>query len=621
MERTIVSACVLGALVGFGCGGGQAGSGGSGGVGGAGGAGPIEGLVSIEVGPGDLELVVDGSMPVPVGYSAMGTFDDGSVRDITGDVRFSLDDRSLGSFNLNQLLPTTAKGGTTNVRASAGSIMGTASLLLKLQRTQNDPSSTDLPTDPSVVFDGAQVDPGMNPSLVYPNAGVLVPPNLRQLEFHVEPVDDQGVFELHFQNRVTDLTVYFTCHLPMNGGCIYTPDGEAWAWLSQSNRGGDPIELTVRATNGAGTMVGTSENLRFSFSLDDLSGAFYYWTTSGGTAIMRYDFGSQEQTEAEKFMGTEHTGGACVGCHSLSRDGTKMVAEAGGQNDGRLLILDVATSTPMVPFGSPPKSIFESWNPDGSQFVGVYADSGATDYNLLLFDGDTGASLGTIDTNSTEADPANHPDWSPDGSRIAFTRMGIKGTNQRMFKGSIEMVTRDEDGWSEATVVVPNESGKNRYYPSFSPDGDLLIFNESRCNGDSETGGECNADMDRTARLWIVRAEPGSTPVALDAANQPGVADGDENDLTNSFPKWSPFVFSRDRAQASRLEWLTFSSTRNYGLRSPPGNGTLIWMVAVEPDKALAGQDPSSAAFAIPYQDLDTSNHIAQWTERIIVVQ
>jgi hypothetical protein len=47
----------------------------------------------------------------------------------------------------------------------------------------------------------------------------------------------------------------------------------------------------------------------------------------------------------------------------------------------------------------------------------------------------------------------------------------------------------------------------------------------------------------------------------------------------------------------------------------------LIWMVAVEPDKALAGEDPSAAAFAIPYQDLDTSNHIAQWTEKIIVVQ
>jgi len=379
----------------------------------------------------------------------------------------------------------------------------------------------------------------------------------------VDPADANGLFELSFQNNIPGLKVYFDCHTPMNGGCIYTPDAQMWLWLSQTNRGGDPVQVRVRATNAAGT---------------------------------------------------------CVGCHSLSRDGAKMVAEAGGQNDGRLLIVDVATKTPMVPFGSTPKSIFESWNPDGNQFVGVYADNGATDYNLLLFDGDTGASLGTIDTGSTVADPADHPDWSPDGSRIAFTRMGIKGTNQRMFKGSIEMVTKDGADWSEPAVIVPNESGKNRYYPSFSPDGALLIFNESQCNS-GETGSECNADTDPTAKLWIVPATPGSTAIGLDRANAAGIADGNQTKLTNSFPKWSPFVFHRDKQQTTRLEWLTFSSTRKYGLRSPPGNGTLIWMVAVDPDKAIAGQDPSSSAFAIPFQDLGTSNHIAQWTERVIVVQ
>jgi Tol biopolymer transport system component len=253
--------------------------------------------------------------------------------------------------------------------------------------------------------------------------------------------------------------------------------------------------------------------------------------------------------------------------------------------------------------------------------VGVYADEGATDYNLLLFDGATGGSLGTIDTGSTAADPANHPDWSPDGSRIAFTRMGIKGTNQRMFKGSIEMVTFDGADWSDPTVIVPNQNGKNRYYPSFSPDGSLLIFNESTCDGGNETGAECDADMDETATLWIVPAASGDTPIVLQNGNAPGVADQSETRLTNSFPKWSPFVFRRDKEQEARVMWLTFSSRRNYGLRSPPGDGALIWMVAVEPDKALAGEDPSHAAFAMPYQDLNTSNHIAQWTERVAIVQ
>jgi hypothetical protein len=63
-------------------------------------------------------------------------------------------------------------------------------------------------------------------------------------------------------------------------------------------------------------------------------------------------------------------------------------------------------------------------------------------------------------------------------------------------------------------------------------------------------------------------------------------------------------------------EWISFSSTRRYGLRPPPAgtNGTLIWMAGVEPHKEADGEDPSYPAFAIPYQDYTTSNHIAQWT-------
>jgi hypothetical protein len=35
--------------------------------------------------------------------------------------------------------------------------------------------------------------------------------------------------------------------------------------------------------------------------------------------------------------------------------------------------------------------------------------------------------------------------------------------------------------------------------------------------------------------------------------------------------------------------------------------------------KANAGQDPTSVMFRLPFQNLVTNNHIAQWTERVIV--
>jgi len=95
--------------------------------------------------------------------------------------------------------------------------------------------------------------------------------------------------------------------------------------------------------------------------------------------------------------------------------------------------------------------------------------------------------------------------------------------------------------------------------------------------------------------------------------------------LTNSYPKWSPFVTRGNGSDTSKLMWVTFSSSRAYGLRPAPNlsssenpKGTLLWMAAVDPEKVAAGEDPSYPAFALPFQDLATSNHIAQWAEYLV---
>ena len=41
-------------------------------------------------------------------------------------------------------------------------------------------------------------------------------------------------------------------------------------------------------------------------------------------------------------------------------------------------------------------------------------------------------------------------------------------------------------------------------------------------------------------------------------------------------------------------------------------------MAAFDPDLAAAGGDGSYPAFALPFQDLITSNHIAQWTTEVV---
>ena len=199
--------------------------------------------------------------------------------------------------------------------------------------------------------------------------------------------------------------------------------------------------------------------------------------------------------------------------------------------------------------------------------------------------------------------------------------------NQRFYSGRIDMVSDQGNGTFGAPVtVVDAATGKNRYYPSFSPDSKLLAFNESTCPGGT-IGIDCNADSDPSATVYVVKPEAGATPVLLAKANARGRLDT-TSDLRNSWAKWTPFEFQRTTAPGSRVMWLTFSSSRRYGLRTPPtgtsseaSSGTLLWMVAIDPDLAAQGQDPSFAAFALPFQDVASSNHIAQWTEEVIQLQ
>ncbi|WP_309893346.1 hypothetical protein [Archangium sp.] len=588
------------------------------------------GLISLTLEPADALLVVEaGQTPASLSFRALGTFENGQTRDITPQVRFSSDNSFIGGFSGNTFTTYKNQGGITTVSALSGTVRGETRVRVKLQASVKDPASTTVPADASARFSGP-ASATRTPDLVYPNDGVLMPPNMRGAELHFLPGTSNTLFELAFQNDVTDIKVYLRCTQPLNGGCIYRPDDNTWLWIAQTNRGGQPVSVTLRGTDDSGTQVGTAASLSVSFSRDDLTGGLYYWTTSNGTAIMRFDFTSASQTTGEKFAGTEVAGGECIGCHALSRDGRKMVAEASGQDSGRIVLLDVGSKSLLAPYNqgasSPDKSIFESWNPDGSQYVGVYADSGATDFNLMLFDGNTGKRTRSLDGTGTSTNPVSHPDWSLDGQKIAFVRMGVKGTNQRFGRGSIQMVSQSSTGWSAPVTLVPAVDGKNRYYPAFSPDNTFLLYNESTCPTGTTSGTDCNADSDPSAKLFAVRAQAGATPIELARANAPGKRDTGTS-LTSSFPKWAPFLYQRTRDEGSKLQWFTFSSTRKYGLRNPPAgggeenaNGTLLWIAAIDPDKVALGQDPSYPALVLPIQDISTSNHIAQWTKAVVPI-
>src|SRR5262249_39483688 len=241
--------------------------------------------------PADQTLIIDGTTPATASYRATGVFSDQHREDITARVAFHLADVGLGTFNGAALATQTERGGKTLVLADAGAISGSTGLTLVLRKRASDPGSSGLPPDPGSRFQGS-VDAGRAVELVYPNDGVVVPPNLGKLEFHFRTPPANSLFELAFANAITDVKIYLRC-TPLGGGCFYLPETRVWRWIAETNRGGSPLAVSLRGTDDAGSATGVSNGLTMAFTKDDVQGGIYYWTTSGTSAIMRFDFASQ----------------------------------------------------------------------------------------------------------------------------------------------------------------------------------------------------------------------------------------------------------------------------------------------------------------------------------------
>jgi hypothetical protein len=620
--RAMRSFVLFTALLAAGC---QCGHPGPGGTGGGGGSGNAP--MSITVTPADATYTTDGISPVMAPYMATAKYADGHSEDITTKATFSLDDIGLGQFMGNTFKSVTNRGGKGNVSAILDGVTGKTTLTLVYQSVIKDPASTMLPADVDTRF-GGMTDMARAPDIVYPNDGVLLPPNLGKLEVHFLPGTGNTLFQLSIASTYTNVKIYLGCTTPLNGGCVYVPDATAWSALATANRGGDPVTLTLKGTGAMmGSTVGVSSPTSLSFSNDDIQGGLYYWTTTT-KAIMRWDFGSATQTTPDKVIDAATVGGGtnCIGCHALSPDGQKMVVEAEGSTDGRIALFNVSNLMQTTAFPAPNKSFFESWNAESTQFVGV--DDRDTDFNLRIIDGTTGMLVQSIAGTGDMAHATDHPSWAADGNTIAYAHVERNGPRavslQWPTHGAIAAVKKSGATWGTAFDIAPAIDGKNRYYPAIAPSSDFLVFDESTCSGGGNADLDCDGDTDKTATMFAATLSAGATLIPLTKANGPGKRDMGATALTNSFPKWSPFNFQRTQELGSKLQWLTFSSGRKYGLRDPrPNSGDTtvwLWMVAIDPDKVAQGVDPSYPAFCLPFQDLSTSNHIPQWTQVVVPI-
>ncbi len=159
-----------------------------------------------------------------------------------------------------------------------------------------------------------------------------------------------------------------------------------------------------------------------------------------------------------------------------------------------------------------------SWSPDGSKIA--FSRGLIEDIHVMMADGTVIANL----TNNPARDGA--PSWSPDGTKIAFT------TDR---DGLFEIYTMNSDGTNQANLT---NNGVCDSYAAWSPDGSKIAFQ----SGYPGSGGPnpCDTGVGNMVEIWVVNTDgSGLTKLTNNSAH-----DGDR-------PSWSPdgskIAFASDR--------------------------------------------------------------------------
>lgn len=561
---------------------------------------PIDAL---SIDPPTATLVVKANGPtLTQTFRAMGSVGGGAPFQVPAV--FTIDNTAPGAMSTGGTFTTNnAAGGLVNVKADYNGKSATAALTVKLEA---DEISGNVPMDPGSLFDPKTNtiipnDPTHGPSLVYPVAQTMFPQNLYRTMFDWRGGAGNNLWKLEFTSQSLTLSVYTdgvhaTCVQAGTGGKCWETVQKTWTLLALSNAGG-ATKLTVYGTdtNNKGKVY-ASAAYDFRFSKSPVPGALYYWSTTA-QGVRR---GTLADLAPSNFLTPAEADNNCVACHTLSRNGKRLAADVGGEN---LWVVDVVKSIP-------PPRVFTSYNnakipnawatfnPDTTRVVS--ASKGV----LRLLDGTSGAPVGG--NNGVIAGPAPYgtmPDWAPDGKHLVFVQSAAT-KDRNLATSSIAWLSVANDTFSAPQVLLQSAGATDNYcYPMFNPTSDWLAVAHGTGKG---------TDNDVTSQIFVARAQPNTTKDQLVRAdtlvNDTTVATG----IQNTMPTWAP-------TSADGLQWIAFTSTRDYGTILAPGSSygnkrDQLWIAAIDTTKLGQG-DPSFPAFRVPFLQLSENAHRPFWAE------
>lgn len=544
-------------------------------------------LLSLRLDPPMAQLTVSAGMPAPTQpFRAFAMQRDGRERELVGtDVGFVLSDNTFGSVSASGVYTPPSRGGTVRVTANSplgllGSLQATATVSVRYESVT---MGMGVPADIATQFMGAMTvsDAAQGPGVDYPLAGAVMPRNVFAPQLMWTPhhmgAGRNDVYRVLVLRADAAIVGYFSAGA-LGFDHSWTPAAAPWAALASTDVGTD---LTISVSVLSGGRVYTGDVRRFRTVDAVIAGAVYYWSPSAGR-LRRVDV---EQGRRVDFM--PNPGSGCIGCHSVSRDGTRL---SGMLENPAEDVAEYDLTRDLT--GNPAPTLFRrhaavrrctSFSPDNAR--AVWADCGAnpSTENLSVIDSATG----NVAPNGAFMAGGFDPEWSPS---LGSGRSAIAYTDRSNNLAVVD-VMGDTYGAPRVLHMAASSPGGNvDWHPTWTPNGQWLAYQHGATR---RTAVETQGGAGIAASLWMLNAD-GTRNVRLDNASGGAMAN-------NSYrPVFSPF-------DSGEYFWVLFTSTRDYGNATAGLRGAKqIWVAAVR-DRPDGAHDPSEVAYYLEGQERGTA--------------